>query len=77
MRKVFDTVLVWNDMPDKPMLATVCIDPNWIERNDWQGWDEDDEQIAYYFLSQEEFDMAKLPNNGFDFRIVNEGENNA
>lgn len=70
MREVREVTLVWDDMPDVPMGAYVAIDPNWIERSDWHGLPDDDDMITWYFLSEDEFDMARLPNNGRGFYIV-------
>ena len=70
MCEIRQVTLVWDDAPEDPMNCYVAIDDEHIEGGDWQGWDEVDDSIAYYFLSEQEFDMARLPNNGLDFQII-------
>lgn len=62
-----DVTIKWHDEPEVDYLVTVSID------EEWNGLDEEDEDIFFYFTSEQEFEEAKqIGENGYEFRIVEE-----
>lgn len=56
--------LYWNDEPDEPFVATVCVGAEWDEK-------EDDQHIFFYFPTQKDFDDAITCNGvGYEFTIT-------
>lgn len=61
-----EVVIVWNDAPeDNAHLVTVSIDEAWNSIDD--GWDDD--EIFWYFASEQEFEQAKT-GDGYEFTII-------
>lgn len=61
-----EVIVQYHDETD-PFQTMVSVDQEWngIE-------DEEDESIFFYFANDNEYQEARQPNNGYEFRIVSE-----
>jgi hypothetical protein len=57
--------VAYHDEPEDELMVFVSIDKKWIEG-------EDDDNIFFYFDTQEEYENAKQIDNGLEFRILKE-----
>jgi len=57
--------IAYHDEPDKHLKVLVSIGKEWIE-------DEEDDNIFFYFDTQEEYENAKKIDYGLEFRIIKE-----
>lgn len=65
-----NVVIEWHDTPDAPESVAVSIDEA------WNGFDEEDDNIFFYFANESEFEQAKQDgDNGYEFRILGEDQN--
>jgi hypothetical protein len=55
----------FHDEPDKPLKVFVSIGKEWTEG-------EEDDNIFFYFDTQEEYENAKQIDNGLEFRVMEE-----
>ena len=57
--------IAYHDEPENHIMVFVSIDKEWTEK-------EDDDNIFFYFDTQEEYENAKQIDNGLEFRIIKE-----
>jgi hypothetical protein len=57
--------VAYHDEPEDELMVFVSIDKEWTEK-------EDDDNIFFYFDTQEEYENAKQIDNGLEFRIIKE-----
>ena len=64
MAELREVVIVWNDEPEEDAyLVTVSVD------QEWNGLDEEDDDIFFYFANEAEFEQAKT-GEGYEFTII-------
>jgi len=57
--------IAFHDEPQNPIMVFVSVGKEWTE-------DEEDDNIFFYFDTQEQYESAKKKDNGLEFRIIKE-----